>query len=306
MPVFFQRAAIALYLLLLFACSTSEQASLLVSAAPVGSPSEQWSNNTMQDTLKRAEQPPADSEFLPSDEVLFTELREKHWLKIFPDGGRNAGGPQFFKYIYENLATSHELFQRYNQFYCGVSGSIVYPGGEERYDVVKVKDSNGQCVVGEYRRCCWPCSCDVMKHARVEQVSIQLPNDPSQRSEMYWLLTIGDPCHRCDDLPCSDLPEEVSAYQCKNGATQNGLRVWNGQLTTEHKGRLVFAILHNVRPAEQKLETVPEELLQVCQPRINATPAELKEMGGMGNIFVDLALINSDETFANDVSDLCE
>ena len=145
-----------------------------------------------------------------------------------------------------------------------------------------------------------------MKHARVEHVPVQLPNDPSQRAEMYWLLTIGDPCHRCDGLPCSDLPEEVSAYQCKDGATQNGLRVWNGQITTENKGRLVFAILHNASPAGQESQTVSEELLQVCQPRINATPVELKEMGGMGNIFVDLALVNSEETFANDFSDLCQ
>ena len=34
-----------------------------------------------------------------SDEELFLDLRENHWIKIFPDGGRNSGGPQFFKYI---------------------------------------------------------------------------------------------------------------------------------------------------------------------------------------------------------------
>ena len=241
-----------------------------------------------------------------SDEELFLDLRENHWIKIFPNGGRNAGGPQFFKYIYENLATSHDLFQRYNKFYCGVSGSIVYPGNEERYDIVKVKDMNGQCVVGEYRRCCWPCSCDVMKHARAESVEIQLPNDPNLEVADYWVLTIGDPCHKCDDMPCEDLPEEVTGYQCKDGHTQNGLRVFQGKLTTEREGRLVFAMLHNVDTQNLTSSSVPSELLNACQPRINANPIELQNMSGMGNIFVDLSLINSSEHYSNNNDDLCQ
>ena len=91
------------------------------------------------------------------DVALFRDMMDNHWSRIFPNGGRNAGGPQFFKYIYERPATSHDLFKRYSRFYCGVSGSIVKPGGE-RYDVVKIKDAKGQCIVGKYHRCCWPCS----------------------------------------------------------------------------------------------------------------------------------------------------
>ena len=241
-----------------------------------------------------------------SDEELFLELREQHWDKIFPNGGRNSGGPQFLKYIYENLASSHDLFRRYNQFYCGVSGSIVYPGGEERYDTVKVKSSSGECIIGEYRRCCWPCSCDVMKYARAEQVEIQLPNDPTQEIAAYWVLTIGDPCHKCDDLPCDNLPKEVTAYQCKNGLTQNGLRTSQGKITTQRgEGRLIFAVLHNAHHQREVKPSVSTELLQACQPRINANPEELQSMSGMGNIFVDLALINSNEEFSNSNEDLC-
>lgn len=273
---------------------------------PSTTPAEQSDANTQTTSAQNPKIETGNPESGITDEELFSNLRDNHWIKIFPDGGRNSGGPQFFKYIYENLATNHDLFQRYSQFYCGVSGSIVYPGNEERYDIVKVKDMNGQCVVGEYRRCCWPCSCDVMKHARTEEVEIQLPNDPSKEVAKYWVLTIGDPCHRCDEMPCEKLPKEVTAYQCKDGITQNGLRVFQGKLTTGKEGRLVFALLHNVRLQSASTSLVSTDLLQACQPRINATPTELQQMSGMGNIFVDLALINSNDTYANSNDDLCQ
>ena len=178
--------------------------------------------------------------------------------------------------------------------------------GNERYDIVKVKDLHGQCITGEYRRCCWPCSCDVMKHARTEEVEIQLPNDPSGKIVKYWVLTIGDPCHQCDDMPCNNLPKEVTAYQCKDGHTQNGIRAFQGRLTTKGEGRLVFALLHNARIQSADSSLVSPDLLQACQPRINATPEELQQMNGMGNIFVDLALINSSEDYENSSADLCQ
>ena len=241
-----------------------------------------------------------------SDAVLFQNLLDEHWSQIFPDGGRNVGGPQFFKYIYDNLAKNHDLFRRYNRFYCGVSGSIVRPDMMVNYDVVKIKDTNGNCIVGQYHRCCWPCSCDIMKHARAEKATIQLPNDTTGEQQEYWLLTIGDPCTGCDQTPCDSLPPEVTAYQCKNGVTQNGLRLHEGKLTTEAKGRLVFAVLHNAMPISQSAQKVDAQLLNVCQDRFNATPEDLDNMGGMGNIFVEVSLINSDETFSNSTEDLCE
>ena len=49
---------------------------------------------------------------------------------IFPSkdgrGNRNAGGPQFYKFISE-MGLSIEEFKLYNQFYCGVSGSPIDP-----------------------------------------------------------------------------------------------------------------------------------------------------------------------------------
>ena len=241
----------------------------------------------------------------PTDEVLFEDLLDNHWARIFPNGGRNVGGPQFFKYIYEQLATSHDLFKRYSRFYCGVSGAIVRPRDQGQYDLVKIKDNEGRCVVGKYYRCCWPCSCDIMKHARVEQATLRLPNDPSGREETYWVLTIGDPCHRCASSPCPDLPPEVTAYACKDNVTSNGIRVSEGRLT-DGSGRLVFALLHDAAPADQADEVVTADLMTRCTPRINASPEALETMGGMGNLFVDVARVNSDETFTDTLDDLCD
>ncbi|MEE2788015.1 MAG: hypothetical protein VX589_11800 [Myxococcota bacterium] len=249
--------------------------------------------------------PAASAEPSPDDRALFNDMMDNHWIRIFPNGGRNAGGPQFFKYIYEKLATSHDLFKRYSRFYCGVSGSIVKPGGE-RYDVVKIKDANGQCIVGKYHRCCWPCSCDIMKHARAEQVTMALPNDETQANATYWVLTIDDPCGQCDVLPCPDLPREVTAYDCGGGVTRNGLRVKDGQLTEGADGRLIFAVLMDAKPASEASASVDVDLMRMCQRRIDATPAVLDTLGGMGDIFVKLALVNSNETFTNSNADLCE
>ena len=268
-------------------------------------PSESTPSNTDALPVPVQEEDDDQTDDEPTEEALFEDLLDNHWIRIFPEGDRNVGGPQFFKYIYERLATSHDLFKLYSRFYCGVSGAIVRPSFEERYDVVKIKDNEGRCVVGKYYRCCWPCSCDIMKHARVEQATFRLPNDPSGKKETYWVLTIGDPCHQCDSSPCEDLPSEVTTYKCKDKVTSNGLRVSKGQLTSG-PGRLVFALLHDAAPADQTEEDVSAELLKLCTPRINATPEELDAMGGMGNIFVELARVNSDETLTNSFDDLCD
>jgi hypothetical protein len=240
-----------------------------------------------------------------TDEALFEDLLDNHWARIFPNGDRNVGGPQFFKYIYEQLATSHDLFKRYSRFYCGVSGAIVRPSDEAQYELVKIKNNAGRCVVGKYYRCCWPCACDIMKYARVEQATLRLPNDPSGQEETYWVLTIGDPCYRCASSPCADLPAEVTTYECKDNVTSNGIRVSEGRLTNG-PGRLVFALLHDAVPADQVDEAMMADLMARCTPRINASPEELKAMGGMGNIFVEVARVNSDETLTNTLDDLCD
>ena len=87
--------------------------------------------------------------------------------------------------------------------------------------------------------------------------------------------------------------------------TANGLRVANGKLTTQAGGRLVFALLETL-DVDPKTLTVDADLMKICGPRFGAGPTELDSMGGMGNIFVNVARVNSDETYANTTDDLCK
>ena len=109
--------------------------------------------------------------------TLFNILLSDHYDKIFfNNANRNAAGFRFFKYIYDNLIDSEELFDLYNTFYCAVSGSIVKPG-DNNFSIVKVKDLNGNCVYGRYYRCCMPCVCDIMKYVRVVKTNIEVPKN---------------------------------------------------------------------------------------------------------------------------------
>ena len=58
-------------------------------------------------------------------QTLFDNFIREHFSVIFPNGGRNAGGPQFYEYIVNTLNLDKEHFKLYNQFYCCVSGSPI-------------------------------------------------------------------------------------------------------------------------------------------------------------------------------------
>ena len=99
---------------------------------------------------------------------------------------------RFFQYIYDNLATNEELFDIYNKFYCAVSGSIVSPDRESNHDILKVKDMNGNCVVGKYYRCCTPCNCDIMKYTKIIKTKIAIPKPILLiKSDSIYSLTTG-------------------------------------------------------------------------------------------------------------------
>lgn len=195
----------------------------------------------------------------------------KSFNEIFPDGNRNAGGPQFFKHIVD-LGLSKDNFELYNSFYCGVSGSPVSPDRGKVYDYIVVKDMDGNDVRGKYYRCCWPCLCDVMKYTRVDKFDITL--DGQKRT--YDVLTIKDPC--CNE---SEIPKSVTAYNCKSNKTQNGIY--------SRSGRLIFALFYT----DDKGQTKDiDSVLDQCKERMETPPDELQ--GGMGDIFVKLSLLCED------------
>ncbi|MEE3078382.1 MAG: hypothetical protein VX341_03520 [Bdellovibrionota bacterium] len=219
-------------------------------------------------------------------------MLKNHYNKIFPSRNRNAGGPMFFKYIYENLANTHDEFIAYNTFYCGVSGSIIDPRRPMMYNTVRVRDKSKKCIEGNYYRCCWPCSGDIMKYARVDKAKLKVPNNFFGTIKEYNVLTIEDPCSACTDSKCSNFPKEVSAFNCKNGLTQNGLRVKDSKLTKEN-GRLIFALFHKKNKGDKYQKSFGKQ----CSRRHKANLRELSQMGGMGNIFVKLSTLRPNQEF---------
>ena len=223
---------------------------------------------------------------------LFNSLMNNHYGVIFPNNAnRNSAGFRFFKYIYDNLATTEELFDTYNMFYCAVSGSIVSPDRSNNYDILKVKDLEGNCVIGKYYRCCTPCNCDIMKYTRVVNTSIELPKGSGNYVNKK-LLTIGDPCEKHSE---SSFPPEIdrNVFKCNSNKLELGYRVKDNKLTSD-SGRLVIGVLYDVSEDEK---TQFNSVLQNCRERLDTNPEDLKY--GMGDIFVKLSLLNQDNAISN-------
>ena len=231
---------------------------------------------------------------------LFNEMMDNHYASIFPNNAnRNAAGFKFFQYIYDNLATSEQLFDTYNQFYCAVSGSIVSPDRPNNFDILKVSNLENQCVLGKYYRCCTPCNCDIMKYAKVINTKIEMPRNSG--NYIYRnLLTIGDPCNNP-----SVFPDEVdtNVFSCNNGLLKHGYRVNSLNELTQGPGRLVIGVLH---PIDSKNASQVNKAVNMCitgSERLLTKPEDL--VGGMGDIFVNIALINNDKKYTHTINDLC-
>ena len=211
----------------------------------------------------------------PSSDTLklmryYEELRAD-WGKIFPNKNRNAGGALFFKYIFDNSDSRDEFFEK-NKMYCSVSGSLVRPGSQPEF--VSVRGHDEELVCGSLYRCCWPCSCDVMKFVQVQALEKTFDDKP----ELINVLTIKNPCEK------PDFPEEVDRESICVGASLNKKRV------TEINGRLVVGVLFESKICSPKdIEKINREVItgSYC-PLRNNTP--LKEVrGGMGDIFIKMA-----------------
>lgn len=201
--------------------------------------------------------------------------------KIFPDNNRNAGGPQFFKFIVD-LNTSKKEFEIYNTFYCGVSGSPIDPSRKDNFEYTIIKDINNNDIYGKYYKCCWPCVCDIMKYAIVDDFTISFDNN----KHTYKVLTINDPCSDVNNIP-----NEVTSFICSNNITSNGVLSDNN--------RLIFALFHEARPANDLDHNNISDILDKCRDRNNTNPDMLK--GGMGDIFVKLSLLNKDDNYLKNI-----
>ena len=199
---------------------------------------------------------------------------------IFPKNNRNAGGVQFYHYIYNNRnMLTKDLFMLYNTYYCGVSGSPVDPKRGNTYDIIEVSNNdNTKKYVGKYYRCCWPCLCDVMKYAKAEVFTVELSDGPHE----HIVLVIDDPCYKEDKIP-----KDVSSFDCENDITLNGIR--------SDSGKLIFAVLHehteysNEDDYSEEHKVNLKKVKDKCRERMETEPDDL--MGGMGDIFAKLATI---------------
>ena len=203
-----------------------------------------------------------------TDKELYENLMDD-FSKIFPSGNRNAGGPQFYHHIVTSMNPSIEEFQKYNTFYCAVSGSPIDPGRDKIYDNVIVDGLDGKTYYGKYYRCCWPCSCDIMRDdtVLVEDYTITLRDG----DYTHKVLTINDPCLNSDRIP-----DEITSFQCENDMTQNGIHT--------DSGRLIIGILHDVE--EYTNQDTDNDLSNMCETR-NSTPID-ELRGGMGDISLKL------------------
>ncbi len=223
----------------------------------------------------------------------------KQYHKIFPNrANRNAAGFKFFSYIYDNLAINEELFDIYNTMYCAVSGSVVEPR-QNNYSILKVNDKEGHCVYGKYYRCCVPCNCDIMKYVIVERCQIELPKNSGNFVEKQ-LLTIGDPCIYPNKLP-TEIDKNI--FKCNNNLLEYGYRVQNGRLTKSN-GRLVIGVLYPVLASEINKLKQSVEICTKGNKRFYQKPENLRY--GMGDIFVNLSLINNDKSYSHTDKDFCK
>ncbi len=207
-----------------------------------------------------------------SKDFNYYEDLVKDWIKIFPDQNRNAAGPKFFKHIL-NKEITYQDFIEYNKLYCAVSGSLISPNS--RPDFVYLKSAeNGEKICGFYHKCCFPCSCDLMKYSQVKNMKHKF----SDGEKEFTVLTIKNPCGK------KDFPREVNRnYFC------NGEVLDNNQVVSIDN-RLVIGLLHNSSKCnEQSIAAIDKDEYTgaYCQLRNNAPLEQVQ--GGMGDIFIKMA-----------------
>ena len=208
--------------------------------------------------------------FNSNNESYYQTLRS-NWTKIFPDGNRNAAGPKFFKFLIDQNYNIDD-FLIYNKLYCPVSGSLVHP--QSKPEFLYIKNSKNENICGYYYRCCWPCSCDLMKYAKTEKINLKF-NDSQ---DDIHVLTIENPCQK------KDFPREINRdYFCK------GDKLDEKQVFV-HNNKLIIGMLHDAKICkEDDIKKINSHKItgKKCSERNNTPIEELNS--GMGDIFIKLA-----------------
>ena len=168
---------------------------------------------------------------------------------------------------------TYQDFIEYNKLYCAVSGSLISPNS--RPDFVYLKSAeNGEKICGFYHKCCFPCSCDLMKYSQVKNMKYKF----SDGEKEFTVLTIKNPCGK------KDFPREVNRnYFCNGGVLDN-----NQVVSIDN--RLVIGLLHNSSKCnEQSIAAIDKDEYTgaYCQLRNNAPLKQVQ--GGMGDIFIKMA-----------------
>lgn len=200
-------------------------------------------------------------------ELLYEKLMDD-FSKIFSSHNRNSGGPQFYHHIVTSMNPNRDEYIKYNTFYCAVSGSPIEPNREGISDNIIVNGLDGKTYYGKYYRCCWPCSCDIMRDdlVLVEDFTLSLKDG----DYTHKVLTINDPC-----LNSYRIPSEITCFECENNMTKNGIHT--------DSGRLIIGILHDVEEYDNQ---DIDDITSMCEIR-NSTPID-ELRGGMGDISLKL------------------
>ena len=207
-----------------------------------------------------------------ADERNYYQELVNDWNKIFPDQNRNAAGPKFFKHIISKDITYQE-FLEFNKLYCAVSGSLINPNSEPEKVYLSEVDTKDK-ICGDYYRCCIPCSCDVMKYAKVKKMKHKFKDVEKE----FYVLTIKNPCGK------KDFPKRVNRdYFC------DGKDLSKDQVV-EIDNRLVIGLFYEGKLCT-KSDIAKVDSHQVtgmfCEFR-NNTPLDQLQTG-MGDIFIKLA-----------------
>ena len=192
---------------------------------------------------------------------------------------RNAGGPQYFHFLANHPQISSLTkadFMEVHKAYCPVSGSPVrYTEANGKVDsfhltVEMETTTGGETVCGEYHMCCSPCFCDIQRFSKVDTYSMTLADGTHDID----VLTIKDPCK-------NPIPEGITSFKCKNGRTENAVKI---------DDRIIIGVLQNRRACSaEDTARIAEDKSKYCSERSTASREEIRTMGGMGDLFTELA-----------------